>query len=60
MEMNYCAPLLLEMKLELHTTHLKPKVRGGEGGGGEVEEEGGGKLLRGRHQKINTPVHHLQ
>ncbi|KAG5338560.1 SETMR methyltransferase, partial [Acromyrmex heyeri] len=33
--------------------------RGGEGGGGEVDEGVGGKLFRGRHQKINTPVHHL-
>jgi hypothetical protein len=27
-------------------------------GGGEVSKGVGGKLLRGRHQKINTPVHH--
>ena len=31
----------------------------GEGGGAEVDEGVGGKLLRGRHKKIDTPVHHL-
>ena len=31
--------------------------RGGEVGGGEVNEGVGGKLLRGRHQ--NNLVHHL-
>ena len=43
MEMNFFAPSLLEMKLGLHTTHLKPKGRGGEGGGGDVDEGVGGE-----------------
>ena len=33
--------------------------RGGEGGGGEVNEGVGRKLLRGRLKKINTLIHHL-
>ena len=30
-----------------------------ERGGKEADEGVGGKLLRERHQNINTPVHHL-
>lgn len=54
---------LLKMKLGLFIIRLKQKdslnVKGGKGGDAEVNESFGGKLIRGGHQKIDTPFHRL-
>ena len=55
MEMNFSAPSLLKMKLGCTWVEkdFQPTRRG------EVDEGVRRKLLWGRHQNINSPVHHL-